>query len=102
MNILNHSKPITESLAIALTSLRSQDHDVLRWADAICIHQHDPVEKTAQVQLMCDIYQTATQVIIWLGPSTPDTYYTMREMRKLGDELINVGLWDLSSEELLR
>jgi len=102
MNINNHSMPITESLATALTSLQSPSHDVLLWADAICINQHDPIEKTAQVQLMRDIYQTASQVIIWLGPSTPDTYYTMREMRKLGDELIELGLWDMSSEELLR
>ncbi|EAT81460.1 hypothetical protein SNOG_10961 [Parastagonospora nodorum SN15] len=102
MTINNHSMPITESLATALASLQSQSHDILLWADAICINQHDPIEKTSQVQLMRDIYQTASQVIIWLGPATPDTYYTVREMRKLGDELIGLGLWDLSSEELLR
>jgi hypothetical protein len=92
----------TTSLATALASLQSHDHDVFLWADAICINQQDPVEKTAQVQLMRDIYQTASQVIIWLGPSTSDTYYTMREMRRLGDELIDTGLWDLSSDEILR
>jgi hypothetical protein len=102
MTINNHSMPITESLATALASLQSQSHDVLLWADAICINQKDPIEKTSQVQLMRDIYQTASQVIIWLGPATPDTYYTVREMRKLGDELIGLGLWDLGSEELLR
>ncbi|KAH3965816.1 hypothetical protein HBH51_147750 [Parastagonospora nodorum] len=102
MTINNHTMPITESLATALASLQPQSHDILLWADAICINQHDPIEKTSQVQLMRDIYQTASQVIIWLGPATPDTYYTVREMRKLGDELIGLGLWDLSSEELLR
>jgi hypothetical protein len=92
---------ITESLAAALVSLQSQDHDVLLWADAICINQRDPIEKTSQVQLMRDIYRTAGQVIIWLGPSNKETFYTMREMKKLGDQLIELGLWNLSSDEIL-
>lgn len=95
------SMHVTESLATALTSLQSQDHDVLLWADAICISQQDPIEKTSQVQLMRDIYRTASQVIIWLGPSNSETFYTMREMRRLGDRLIEAGLWDLRAEEIL-
>lgn len=96
-----HQMHITESLATAMKSLQSDEADVMLWADAISINQQDLVEKTKQVQLMRDIYRTASRVIIWLGPSTSETYYTMREMRKLGDKLIEAGLWDLSSEEIL-
>lgn len=92
---------ITESLATALASLQRDEQEVILWADAISINQKDPVEKTAQVQLMRDIYRTATRVIIWLGPSNTETYYTIREMQKLGDKLIEAGLWDLSTEQLL-
>ncbi|KAH7413818.1 heterokaryon incompatibility protein-domain-containing protein [Phaeosphaeria sp. MPI-PUGE-AT-0046c] len=92
---------ITESLATALISLQSDEKDVILWADAISINQKDPIEKTTQVQLMRDIYRTASRVTIWLGPSNSETYYTMREMRKLGKKLIDAGLWDLSSEEIL-
>jgi hypothetical protein len=92
---------ITESLATALDSLQSKDQDLVLWADAICINQNDPIEKTSQVQLMRDIYRAAHQVIIWLGPSTAETYYTIREMRKLGDQLVKTGFWDLKPEDML-
>jgi hypothetical protein len=92
---------VTESLATALINIQSGDEDILLWADAICINQKDAIEKTTQVHLMRDIYRTASQVIIWLGQSTPDTYYTMREMRRLGDQLIHAGLWELSLDDIL-
>jgi hypothetical protein len=37
------------------------------WADAICINQDDIIERNSQVQLMSDVYSTATGVAIWLG-----------------------------------
>ncbi|KAH8731993.1 hypothetical protein GQ44DRAFT_800820 [Phaeosphaeriaceae sp. PMI808] len=61
---------ITDSLATALINLQSEDEDVLLWADAICINQQDPIEKTSQ-------------------------------LRKLGGELMDAGLWELNSDELL-
>ncbi|KAH7079453.1 heterokaryon incompatibility protein-domain-containing protein [Paraphoma chrysanthemicola] len=92
---------ITESLALALENLQDDNEEIVLWADAICINQNDPFEKTSQVKIMRHIYRRADRVIIWLGPSTPETPYTVREMRKLGDELINIGFWDLSSDEIL-
>jgi hypothetical protein len=95
------SMRITESLATALASLQSEDQDLVLWADAICINQDDSIEKTSQVQLMRDIYRTAHQVTIWLGPSNAETYYTIREMRKLGNILLDAGFGDLSAEDIL-
>lgn len=107
-NTLSHSitvngqtMQITESLALALESLKTDNEDVLLWADAICINQKNAVEKTSQVQLMRDIYRTASRVIIWLGPSTTETSYTVPEIRKLGDELIEAGMWDLTPNDVL-
>ena len=37
------------------------------WADAICIDQSDPDEKSQQVPLMRQIYQSADVVLVWLG-----------------------------------
>ena len=39
----------------------------LIWIDAICIDQSSVPEKSAQVQLMGDIYQRASFVTVWLG-----------------------------------
>ena len=40
-------------------------------ADAICIHQSDMAERSAQVQLMLSIYSLARRVLVWLGPLSP-------------------------------
>ena len=38
------------------------------WADAICIDQSNLAERGQQVQLMRQIYQSASSVLVWLGP----------------------------------
>jgi hypothetical protein len=43
------------------------------WIDAICINQADEVEKEQQVKKMYEIYKNARQVVVWLGPTTPDS-----------------------------
>jgi len=43
------------------------------WIDAICINQADQEEKSTQVPLMRDIYSRAATVLVWMGPSTPET-----------------------------
>jgi hypothetical protein len=58
---------ITESLFTALIWLRSDKQSRVLWADAICINQADPEEKSHQVGLMGKIYQLAKFVVIWLG-----------------------------------
>jgi len=37
------------------------------WIDAVCINQEDQEEKRVQIQLMGQLYQTATKVWVWLG-----------------------------------
>jgi Heterokaryon incompatibility protein (HET) len=58
---------ITESLHLALTRFRSRRKPRTLWADAVCIHQADPVEKSNQIPLMARIYHGATRVLVWLG-----------------------------------
>ncbi|KAI1035135.1 hypothetical protein LB503_011723 [Fusarium chuoi] len=43
------------------------------WIDAICINQADLDERSQQVTRMRDIYQSAWQVVIWLGPEEHDS-----------------------------
>ncbi|KAF2826797.1 hypothetical protein CC86DRAFT_466604 [Ophiobolus disseminans] len=100
LRINRQTMHITESLATALESIQSEE-DILLWADAICVNQQDPIEKTEQAQLMRDIYKTASRVIIWLGPSTPDTHETMQEMQKLGSSLVDAGLWGFTPKDVI-
>ena len=41
------------------------------WIDALCINQFDIQERNHQVKMMGEIYSTAEQVVVWLGPE-PD------------------------------
>jgi hypothetical protein len=45
----------------------------LLWIAAICISQEDREEKATQIPLMRLINKRAVQVVVWLGPSIPET-----------------------------
>ncbi len=58
---------IGDNLFIALKCLRSPEEDRILWIDAICINQEDNREKSHQVGQMRHVYESASQVLIWLG-----------------------------------
>ncbi|KXJ88193.1 heterokaryon incompatibility protein-domain-containing protein [Microdochium bolleyi] len=58
---------VPTSLRDILHSLRSPEHTLTLWADAICINQQDDAEKGHQVKLMGTIFASATRVLVWLG-----------------------------------
>jgi hypothetical protein len=78
--------PITPSLETALQHVRHETESVTIWVDQISINQSDDDEKNEQVANMYRIYQTASNVIVWLG-STADgsdevmeTWYQISKM----------------------
>lgn len=58
---------ISSSVATLLRQLRLNENARHLWIDAICINQDNTPEKNTQVARMLDIYQKASNVIIWLG-----------------------------------
>jgi hypothetical protein len=58
---------ISPHLHAALRHLQDQERCVDVWVDAICINQENDLERTAQVQIMAQIYSQADEVRIWLG-----------------------------------
>lgn len=60
---------IGANLFSALQNLRRQDRPIRLWADAICINQNDPDERSQQVQQMRAIYANASETVIYLGPA---------------------------------
>lgn len=64
----------TVNLESALRHLRSDQHDVSLWVDAVCISQKDLVERGSQVTQMGRIYASAEQVVSWLGKATKESY----------------------------
>ena len=59
--------PVTSNLKTALRSLRFEGRQRKLWVDALCINQEDLQERNHQVRMMRSIYQSASQVIVWLG-----------------------------------
>jgi hypothetical protein len=59
--------PITANLYSALRRFREEDSECIIWADAICINQNDIPERNQQVQIMRQVYASASEVVIWLG-----------------------------------
>ncbi|PWY96198.1 hypothetical protein BO94DRAFT_541042 [Aspergillus sclerotioniger CBS 115572] len=78
--------PITSSLWNALRDLRETDESQKLWADAICINQQDYHERSSQVMLMGQIYQSASFVVVYGGP---ETEYTTPGM-KLAEQISNL------------
>ncbi len=62
--------PVTVNLHAALSHLRHEDRDRVLWIDALCIDQTNVAEKEQQVRKMGEIYQTASNVCVWLGIET--------------------------------
>ena len=71
-NIVQKKYWIRPNLHAALVQLRSPDHEVRLWVDALCIDQENKLEKTAQVSRMHEIYSEAASICIWLGVGEVD------------------------------
>ena len=71
--------PIMLTLHEVLLQLRSCGFIGKLWADAICINQSDVLERSAQVNMMADIYEIATKVKVWLGKDN----YTSNDVAQL-------------------
>ncbi|KFY31367.1 hypothetical protein V493_01168 [Pseudogymnoascus sp. VKM F-4281 (FW-2241)] len=62
---------VTPHLENALRHLRLASKDRTLWVDAVCINQSDDVERSQQVMLMKQIYESCTENLVWLHPMVP-------------------------------
>ncbi|KAI3337263.1 heterokaryon incompatibility protein-domain-containing protein [Xylariaceae sp. AK1471] len=92
-----HSKCISTSLFLALRRIRSMQHEITLWADAICINQRNETEKGHQVDLLSSIFKQAKEVIIWLGEDRDGfadlAFQTLSEL----DSLIQRAVMDVQN-----
>jgi hypothetical protein len=80
-----HDFTITRNLHGLLKRLRAKRTRGYYWVDAICINQENIPERGQQVQLMKAIYESAEQVLVWLGPSSDDSDLAMDLIDEITD-----------------
>jgi len=63
--------PVTVNLTSALRHLRRKatalGKPLVMWTDALCINQRDAHERSAQVNVMAEIFQFSRNICVWLG-----------------------------------
>lgn len=67
----------------------------LIWADAICINQGDPFEKSYQVNMMGLIYAKARRVIAWLGAEAQQSLPAVKLVTRLSKRVERLPLSSL-------
>ncbi|KAI0845882.1 HET-domain-containing protein [Daldinia vernicosa] len=79
---------VTPNCHDALLHLRFRFSRRILWIDAICIDQGDDDrairERNSQVQMMGDVYENASRVLIWLGLAHQSTPRVFRMLRMIG------------------
>ena len=77
-----------------------REHELTKaklWIDSICINQIDEKEKTAQVAKMAQIFRNASQVLVWLGSTSTQTYLFPTGTEKLQDSIENLPSKDIDA-----
>jgi len=94
----DHQVTITENLFYAMkqlvgnAELENEPVPPL-WIDALSINQQDEAEKSSQVNMMSDIYSTASRVIVWLGKEDPaPRFVSLHSNMELEKYLTDVAL----------
>lgn len=74
---------VTANCFAILRQLRRRWVGRLLWVDAICIDQtrEGEQERNQQVKIMGQIYSQAANVVIWMGPSTPESRLAFKYLR---------------------
>ncbi|KAH8787674.1 heterokaryon incompatibility protein-domain-containing protein [Hyaloscypha finlandica] len=95
MTLNGASYPITKNLESAIRHLRRREGSRTLWVDAVGINQLDRDERSSQVLRMKDIYEQATQVVIWIGEWAPYTGDEVNSAFRLADRVF----WQIAKGE---
>ena len=74
---------ISTNLEAALRALRYSEYPRVLWIDALYINQKDVLEKNRQIAMMGSIFETARNVVIWLGTKSEDSDLAMSAISTL-------------------
>lgn len=73
--------PITKNLHKVLQHLGRKTEFAHVWIDAVCINQKDVKEKASQIQLLSRIFQSAREVVSWIGVHDDQSSFLFAHIR---------------------
>ncbi|EEU43827.1 uncharacterized protein NECHADRAFT_98494 [Fusarium vanettenii 77-13-4] len=98
-HIMVNDRPwaVTQNLATALRYLRYETKKRSLWVDATCINQRDDDEKNRVVGMMSYIYETAEQVLAFLGqgpdfPELFDFFHRVKNAPDIDEALLTIDI----------
>ncbi|KAF4446705.1 putative Heterokaryon incompatibility protein [Fusarium austroafricanum] len=74
---------ISLSLYLGLRAIRDASDEIILWIDAICINQMSNTEKAIQIRLLSSIFQSASQVVAWLGPEGDNSSVVINKLNSV-------------------
>lgn len=94
---------VTANLEGALRHFQHDRESILIWADAICINQinqSDNAEKSHHIPLMRNIYETASEVLTWLGLSDVVSDEAMDFLDDVGGQASKASISSLENPDV--
>ncbi|KAH8761299.1 heterokaryon incompatibility protein-domain-containing protein, partial [Hyaloscypha finlandica] len=76
----SHDFQVTHNCNDVLRRFRKPDGKRLIWIDAICINQKDDEERIRQIRRMGEIYENASQVLVYLGEADDSSTRVFRHI----------------------
>jgi hypothetical protein len=89
----NGEIPLTRSAYSALCRLRDRSISITLWIDALCIDQTNDFEKTIQIRMMGDIFQSAEQVFAYIGDETDIDGRAVEALMQMRMRYVNPDSW---------
>lgn len=91
INLNGYHFEVRENLWHALRRFQAGNVAPVIWIDAICINRSSDKERNHQVAKMKRIYEQATEVVVWLGPSYEDSDLAIKLVKELYDHRKSVS-----------
>ncbi|RFU31462.1 hypothetical protein B7463_g4853, partial [Scytalidium lignicola] len=91
---------VRENLDAALRYIQQLHRPVTICIDAICIYQTNDTEKSHHVQMMCEIYHKAAEVLVWVRLAKDDSDNAMEKFESIGKKAIEAGMQDFRATDM--
>ena len=85
----NLKKAVKPNLFDALRRLRDKIPGELLWVDALCIDQNNDSERSSQVNMMGDIYESSMKTFVWLGEEAEGSSLAMKLLSSITTNVQN-------------